>query len=289
VCVGGQSPPRVSRWYFSLMQPVTLKAQVQEFWNRSSCGEVYAEGDGLPQQLERQALARYELEPDLRAFAKFPEGRNKDVLEIGVGMGADHLEWVKSGPKSLTGIDLTDRAVEFTRARLAFYGFVPQVQVGDAEALPFADNSFDLVFSYGVLHHTPDTAQAIREIHRVLRPGGTCRVMIYHKHCMVGYMLWTRYGLLALRPFRSLNDIYAHHLESPGTKAFTVREARQMFSDFSSVAVDIKLALGDLLQGAVGQRHRGGLLTVAKSLWPRWFIKKFLRNHGMAMMIEAAK
>jgi ubiquinone/menaquinone biosynthesis C-methylase UbiE len=271
------------------MQSEGLKAHVREFWNRSPCGEVYAEGDTLQQQLERQAQARYELEPALKAFAKFPEGRDKDVLEIGVGMGADHLEWAKSGPKSLRGIDLTGRAAELTRARLAFYGIVSEVQVGDAEALPFVDNSFDLVFSYGVLHHTPETAQAIREVHRVLRPGGMCRVMIYHKHCMVGYVLWARYGLLALRPFRSLNEIYAHHLESPGTKAFTVREARQMFSDFSSVAVDIKLGLGDLLQGAVGQRHRGGLLTVAKRLWPRWFIKKFLRNHGMAMMIEAVK
>jgi SAM-dependent methyltransferase len=271
------------------MQPEGLKAQVQDFWNRSSCGEAYAEGDTFPQQLERQAQARYKLEPDLKTFAKFPEGRDKHVLEIGVGMGADHLEWAKSGPASLTGIDLTERAVEFTRARLALYGVASEVQVGDAEALPFADSYFDLVFSYGVLHHTPNTAQAIREVHRVLRPGGTCRVMIYHKHCMVGYMLWARYGLLGLRPLRSLNDIYAHHLESPGTKAFTVQEARRMFYDFSSVAVDIKLSLGDLLQGAVGQRHRGGLLTAAKRLWPRWFIKKFLRNHGMAMMIEAVK
>ena len=271
------------------MQPEGLKAQVQEFWNRSSCGEVYAEGDTFPQQLERQAQARYELEPDLRAFARFPEGWDIDVLEIGVGMGADHLEWAKSGPRSLTGIDLTDRAVEFTRSRLAFHGFDSNIQVGDAEALPFADNSFDLVFSYGVLHHTPDTALAILEIHRVLRPGGLCRVMIYHKHCMVGYMLWARYGLLALRPFRSLNEIYSHHLESPGTKAFSVHEARRMFSDFSSFAVDIKLGLGDLLQGAVGQRHRGGVLTVAKRLWPRWFIKRFLRKHGMGMMIEAVK
>ncbi len=93
------------------MQPEGLKSQVQEFWNRSACGEVYADGDTLQQQLQRQAQARYELEPDLRAFAKFSEGQGKDVLEIGVGMGADHLEWAKSGPRSLTGIDLTHRAV----------------------------------------------------------------------------------------------------------------------------------------------------------------------------------
>lgn len=271
------------------MQSTELKTRVQEFWNQSACGEVYAEGDPFRQGLQRQAQARYKLEPDLCPFARFVEGRDKDVLEIGVGMGADHLEWAKSGPRSLTGIDLTARAVEFTSARLAYHGLSSNVFVADAEALPFADASFDLVYSFGVLHHTPDTVKAIREVYRILRPGGTCRIMIYNKHCMVGYMLWARYGLLAFRPFRSLNDIYANHLESPGTKAFTVQQARRMFADFSSVAIDIKLGLGDLLQGAVGQRHKGALLTLAKHLWPRWFIRTFLRRYGLDMMIEATK
>jgi ubiquinone/menaquinone biosynthesis C-methylase UbiE len=271
------------------MQSEELKGAVQEFWNRAACGEVYSVGDTVEQQLDRQAQLRYELEPYLRPFARFPEGRNKDVLEIGVGMGADHLEWAKSGPRSLIGIDLTDRAVELTRTRFALHGLHSKVQVADAEALPFADNSFDLVYSNGVLHHTPDTARAIREVYRVLRPGGHARIMIYHKHSITGYMLWARYGFLALRPFRLLNDIYAHYLESPGTKAFTIPEARAMFSCFSAFAADINLCYGDLLEGAVGQRHRGVLLTVAKALWPRWFIKKFLRNHGLDMMIEATK
>src|ERR1035441_3064076 len=132
------------------MQPEGLKAQVQEFWNRSSCGEVYAVGDTFPQQLERQAQARYELEPNLRAFAKFPEGRGRDVLEIGVGMGADHLEWAKSGPRSLAGICRTGRAVELTAAGLSLSGFAPDVRVGDAGASPCGTNLLDFVFSYGI-------------------------------------------------------------------------------------------------------------------------------------------
>ena len=87
-------------------------------------------------------------------------------------MGADHLEWAKSGPRSLTGIDLTARAFEFTRTRLAYRRLESNVLMADAETLPFADNSFDLVYSYGVLHHTPDTVQGIGEVYRVLRPVG---------------------------------------------------------------------------------------------------------------------
>jgi ubiquinone/menaquinone biosynthesis C-methylase UbiE len=116
-----------------------------------------------------------------------------DVLEVGVGMGADHLEWARHMPRSLSGIDLTERAIAHTATRLALYGLRSDLRVADAEKLPFRDASFDLVYSWGVLHHSPDTPRAVREVLRVLRPGGLARVMIYHAHSMVGYMLWLRY------------------------------------------------------------------------------------------------
>jgi len=267
----------------------TLKDSVRDFWNAQSCGEVYAEGDSPAARLEQQARERYALEPIIHQFADFPSGRGKDVLEIGVGMGADHLEWAKSHPASLTGVDLTPRAVEFTEQRLALYNLRSDLRVADAENLPFADKSFDIVYSYGVLHHSPDTAQAIREVRRVLRPGGTARVMIYHSPSVVGCMLWMRYALLAGKPLRSLRQIYAQHLESPGTKAFSESEAHSMFSGFQSIGTQFVLGPGDLLLGAVGQRHRGPLLTAAKALWPRWFIRTFMKQHGLGMLITAVK
>jgi ubiquinone/menaquinone biosynthesis C-methylase UbiE len=267
----------------------SLKDAVRDFWDAKSCGEVYAAGDTPAAKLEQQARERYALEPVIHRFARFADGRDKDVLEIGVGMGADHLEWAKSGPQSLTGIDLTPRAIQFTAERLGNYRLHSDLRVADAENLPFFDNSFDIVFSYGVLHHSPDTAQAIQEVYRVLRPGGSARVMIYHSPSIVGYMLWARYGLLAGKPFRSLRDIYAHHLESPGTKAFSESEAHSMFAAFASVKTHIELGPGDLLEGAVGQRHRGALLALAKALWPRWFIRFAMKNHGLEMFITATK
>lgn len=266
-----------------------LKESVREFWNRQSCGEVYASGASFREQVDNQARERYRLEPYLKDFAQFSSGAGKDVLEIGVGMGADHLEWAKSGPRMLRGIDLTQRAVNFTSERLRAYGFQPNVQVGDAENLPFPDESFDIVYSWGVIHCSPDTPKAVREIHRVLRPSGTARVLIYNYYSMVGYLLWARYGLLAGRPLRPLSDIYAHHLESPGIKAYTVEDARAMFHDFSRAELHTGLALGDLLLGEVGQRHRGPLLTIGRALYPRWLVKRVLTNHGMNLFIDAVK
>jgi SAM-dependent methyltransferase len=163
------------------------------------------------------------------------------------------------------------------------------LRTDDAERLSFKDGEFDLVYSWGVIHHSPDTARAVCEIHRVLKPGGVARVMIYHKWSLVGYMLWLRYGLLRLRPFTPLAEIYSRYLESPGTKAFTIEEARRMFADFSRVDIRTLLTHSDLLESAAGQRHSGAVLSVARRLWPRAFLRRFAAGHGLFMLITATK
>lgn len=267
----------------------TLKSSVRDFWDAKSCGEVYASGESERQFYESHAQQRYQLEPYIRDFARFQNALGKDVLEIGVGMGADHAQWAKAQPRSLTGVDLTPRAVTHTRRRLELLGLRSDVKVADAENLPFAENSFDLVYSWGVLHHSPNIQKTLDEVYRVLRPGGAARIAIYHKYSLVGYMLWLRYALLVGRPFRSLKYIYANYLESPGTKAFSLREASQMCRRFSACNLSTQLSFGDLLEGEVGQRHGGMLLRVAKALWPRWLFKRLFRRHGLYLLIEAVK
>ena len=266
-----------------------MKQKVRDFWDQAACGEIYARGQTLREMLAAQADARDRLEPYIRDFARFRDGTGRDVLEIGVGMGADHLDWARVAPRSLTGLDLTPRAVQYTKARLEAYERQSRLLVGDAEQLPFADASFDLVYSWGVLHHSPDTAAAVGEVARVLRPGGMARVMIYHRQSLVGYMLWARYALMAGRPGRSLDEIYAQHLESPGTKACSVDEALRLFAGFSRVEAKPKLSFGDLLEGEVGQRHRGVLLWLAKRLWPRRLIEAWFPKHGLYLLVEAVK
>lgn len=272
----------------TLMGVPDLKAEVLKFWDVASCGEVYAEGLSAEQRLRSQAEARYRLEPYIRSFARFQDGTDRDVLEIGVGMGADHLEWARSRPRRLAGVDLTPRAVSWTTRRLATSGFASEVRAGDAENLPFADGSFDIVYSWGVLHHSPDTPQAFREAHRVLRPGGTLRAMIYHRPSIVGLMLWARYGLAAGHPARSLSDVYACHLESPGTKGYTLAEARRLVEPFSACGIRSAVSFGDLLLGEVGQRHTSRALAIAKRFWPRPLIRR-LPSLGLLLLIEAWK
>jgi len=205
-----------------------------------------------------------------------------------VGLGADHQRFAEAGAR-LTGIDLTPRAVEHTRRRLALFGLSSDLSVGDAEALEFPDASFDVVYSWGVLHHSPDTPGAIDEVWRVLKPGGIARIMIYHTWSMIGIMLWVRYALLRLRPWTSMRTLYARHLESPGTKAYSIAEARWLMRRFESVRIRTVLTHGDLLSSGAGQRHGGPALTMARALWPRRLIQTMLPRAGLFMLIEARK
>lgn len=267
---------------------MTTKDQVHDFWNDASCGEnLYLIGESRA-AYAAQSAERYLLEPFILHFADFQSAAGKKVLEIGVGLGADHQRFAEEGA-DLWGVDLTERAIEHTTRRFELFGLKSRLAVGDTENLQFEDEAFDVVYSWGVLHHSPNTPKAIQEVFRVLKRGGVAKVMIYHKWSMVGFMLWLRYALLVGRPGRHLADIYANHLESPGTKAYSITEASQLFSQFSDVQISTPLGHGDLLESDVGQRHRGLALTLAKKFWPRWFIQRFLPGAGLFMLIEARK
>jgi ubiquinone/menaquinone biosynthesis C-methylase UbiE len=264
------------------------KKAVHEFWEAAACGENLYLKSQDKDDYHQQIKQRYELEPFILQFAEFDRYKGKDVLEIGVGLGADHQKLAEAGA-ILYGIDLTQRAIAHTHRRFDLLGLTSTLQVADAENLPFEDAMFDLVYSWGVVHHTPDTVKAIDEVLRVLKPGGVAKLMIYHKYSFVGYMLWLRYALLRFKPLTSLNEIYGKYLESPGTKAYSVSEAHQLLSKFQSVEIQTILTHGDLLTSSAGQRHQGWMLTVARSLLPRWVIRTFFPNHGLFMLINATK
>lgn len=271
------------------MNEVTAKEHVRLFWEAASCGEdAYAIGQDDQSRLKAHADARYSIEPYIFDFARFSEVRDKSVLEIGVGMGADHEQLARNNPARLCGIDLTKRAIEYTSKRLALSGLQSELQIADAEKLPFPDNVFDIVYSWGVLHHSPSPQRAFQEIARVLKPGGIARIMIYHKNSITGFLLWARYGL---KNRLSLAETYSLYLESPGTKAYSIKEAGELCrrANLGNIEIKIQLCSGDLLEGAAGQQHQGRLLNFAKAVWPRGLIRTFAPNFGLFMLIEARR
>jgi ubiquinone/menaquinone biosynthesis C-methylase UbiE len=214
-----------------------LKEAVREHWESDPCGTKLADADpGTPEFFAQVERARYELEPFIPGFARFEEWRGKRVLEVGVGLGTDFIRFARAGAVA-TGIDLTDAAADAVRQRLALEGLEGDVRAADAEALPFPDASFDLVYSWGVLHHTPDTRRAVEEVRRVVAPGGEARIMLYSRRSWVAFGLWVRWALLTGHPRRTLAQVVSEHMESPGTKAYTQAELRNLFSNFGEVRI----------------------------------------------------
>jgi SAM-dependent methyltransferase len=128
----------------------------------------------------------------------FEQAKGKKVLEIGTGNGADGVMFALNGAE-YAGVDITETALEATRRHFAVQGLTGFFQREDAESLSFPGESFDWVYSHGVLHHTPNTQRAIDEVWRVLKPGGKAVVMLYHKHSFnyfVRIMIYMRLRVL---------------------------------------------------------------------------------------------
>jgi ubiquinone/menaquinone biosynthesis C-methylase UbiE len=218
----------------------SLNEQVRAFWEEGACGTEPGVTGAHPKFSRAWFNAveenRYRLEPFIHGFAQFTRHRGQKLLEVGVGAGTDHLQWARAGCRCW-GVDLTDEAIATTRARFAAYGASSELQRADAEHLPFDDDSFDLVYSWGVIHHSERPDAIIAEIRRVLRPGGVFLGMLYHRRSLVALQRWARFALLRGQPWRSLKDVLWHHLESIGTKAYTRREVEQLFAAFRGVEV----------------------------------------------------
>src|SRR5215208_2510747 len=158
-----------------------LKERVRAFWQEHPCGTKSADAEpGSRRFYELVEEHRYKKEWHIPTAASFAQSKDLRVLEVGCGLGTDGAQFAKAGA-DYTGIDLTQGAVDLAKKRFELFQLPGTFRVADAEHLDFPDNSFDLVYSHGVLHHTPDTAAAVREIHRVLRPGGKAVVMLYHR------------------------------------------------------------------------------------------------------------
>ena len=158
-----------------------LKQRVRAFWQAHPCGTKFSDAEiGTPEFFASLEAHRYRKEWHIPIAANFAATRGLKVLEIGCGMGTDGAQFAKAGA-DYTGVDLTEAAIELARKRFALSHLNGEFRVSDAENLDFDDESFDLVYSHGVLHHTPDIAAAVSEIHRVLKPRGQAIVMLYHR------------------------------------------------------------------------------------------------------------
>jgi ubiquinone/menaquinone biosynthesis C-methylase UbiE len=276
------------------MDTTDPKRRVKDHWEREVCGSRYS----TPRTQDRKRFfeeierARYEQDYMLRDFARFEEAKGKRVLEIGLGAGSDFLQWVRGGAIAY-GRDLTVASIDTVKERLALAGLSADVAQGDAEMLSeFPDDFFDLYYSWGVLHHTPNPERAFAEAYRVLKPRGILRIMLYHFPSVGALLVWLRYGPLRFR-FTGPREIYAQYVESPGTQMFSVSQAKSVLGRFfrpDFITCRTYLGSGDLLTQKLSSRYPGRHWQIVQALYPRWFVRHVVGHRfGTVLTIQAVK
>ncbi|HEY3375019.1 MAG TPA: class I SAM-dependent methyltransferase [Candidatus Aquicultor sp.] len=194
-------------------------------WGATPAGTAFSGSaePGTKEFFENVLDKRFTYEqPWLLELVPFASFAGKHVLELGCGAGYDAYQFCKHEAE-YTGIDLTPENPDRTKAHLSFYGYAVELAVGDAENLQFNDETFDVVFSNGVLHHTPDIEKSFKEAYRVAKHGGEFWVIIYHKNSV----------------FYRLTVTLADHILGLGFLKRSLRERRSMIEYTTSAKLPL--------------------------------------------------
>jgi ubiquinone/menaquinone biosynthesis C-methylase UbiE len=237
------------------------KDQVQKQWDSNPVGSHYAR-ESQPHTLEwflEVEKHRYDVyAPWMRETMEFGRHAGQAVLEIGGGMGTDLAQFALHGAV-VTDVDLSAGHLRLAEENFRLRGLRGRFVHQDAERLPFDDQSFDLVYSNGVLHHTPNTVAVVREIHRVLRPGGRAIVMVYAERSLHYWrnLVWTIGVKQGLLQSVSMGEIMSRSVErsaneaKPLVKVYTRPGLRALFKDFIGIEISQRQLLAEELPRAL--------------------------------------
>ncbi len=158
---------------------------VRDFWQAHINNEYYTDAERASESyFDEIEQRRYDTHYHLPELFASMDGAGRTLLEIGCGIGVDSIQLAERG-FTVTAVDLTENALAVAKQFASRRDISVDFRLGNAEGLDFPDQSFDAVYSFGVLHHTPDIERSVAEVHRVLRPGGTAQVMLYHRDSLV--------------------------------------------------------------------------------------------------------
>ncbi len=198
--------------------------RIRSYWDRFLHDQEMSKAPvGSPQWFTDLAAYRYEKLDYLPRVVDFNSFAGQRVLEVGCGIGLDLVRFARGGAV-VTGVDLSPRAVELANAYLAQQRLAGRAVEMNAEALALADGSFDVVYAHGVVQYTDQPQRLVDEIYRVLRPGGTVIVMLYHRDS------W-------LMGMSKVTKVDLEHQGAPGFRTFSIPEARRLLQRFASVRI----------------------------------------------------
>lgn len=210
---------------------VTLEA-VQNYWNARPCNIRHSVKPlGTEDYFNEVEWRKYFVEPHIPAFAEFERWRGKRLLEIGCGLGTDTINFARHGAL-ITAVDLSEKSIEIARHRAEVFGFQDRIRFIRANAEELDSfvpvEPYDLVYSFGVIHHTPHPGRVLDQIRKYVTPGSTIKIMVYNRWSWK--VLWILFSYGKGR-FWKINKLIAEYSEAqtgcPVTYSYSRREGRR--------------------------------------------------------------
>jgi len=198
----------------------------------------------------------------LLRLVDFDGWRGRAVLEVGCGAGVDLARFAKGGAE-VSGVDLTHAAIALAKANFSQQGLAGHFEVADGERLPFADNSFDLVYAHGVVQYTASPQQLVNECHRVLKPGGEAVFQVYNR------VSW-------LNALSKLMKVGLEHEDAPVLLKFSASEFKSLLARFKEVRiVPERFPVPSRLHGGWKGAVYNGLFVGTFNALPRALVRRF--------------
>jgi 2-polyprenyl-3-methyl-5-hydroxy-6-metoxy-1,4-benzoquinol methylase len=206
---------------------------VQQYWDARPCNIRHSTKPvGSKEYFDEVEARKYLVEPHIPAFAEFDRWRGKRVLEVGCGIGTDSINFARAGA-DLTAVELSNESLRIAEQRADVMGVADRIKFVQANAeeltTTLTDGPYDLVYSFGVIHHTPRPERALAEMRALTAPGGTLKLMIYHRRS------WKVFSIVAAQGhgrFWKTDELVAEHSEAqtgcPVTFSYTRGEAREL-------------------------------------------------------------
>jgi ubiquinone/menaquinone biosynthesis C-methylase UbiE len=221
--------------------------QVQAYWDARPCNVTHSEKPiGSREYFDEVEKRKFFVEPHLAEFADFPSVKDKKVLEIGCGLGTTTINFARAGAKKVTAVDFSKKSLELARQRAVVYGFSHLIEFYHANAEELSNTvpreEYDLIFSFGVIHHTPHPEKVLEELHAYLAPGGAVKIMLYHRYSWKTLWILFKYGGFKFWRFSKLIAAFSEAQEGcPITYTYSKKEAEELFETKGFQAVSLKV------------------------------------------------
>jgi SAM-dependent methyltransferase len=242
---------------------VATTAEVRAYWDRHIHDlEITQHPVGSRGFFDDLDQYHFEKLHHLLRLVPFDGSRGGAVLEVGCGAGVDLARFAKGGA-DVTGVDIAPSAIALARANFEQQGLTGRFEVADGEQLPFAHDSFDLVYAHGVVQYTANPRQLIDECYRVLKPGGQAIFQVYNR------ISW-------LNALSKLMKVELEHDDAPVLQKFTIGEFRRMLSRFRTVKiVPERFPVKSRLHGGWKGAMYNGLFVGTFNALPRPLVRQF--------------